>query len=279
MINILYKFQLKSPQLQFLGSQGRVRLSFSFAGSRTPEKDDEWTFDPGFNVQVETQLANVAGTLSNLSTPATAEFQATSDAAQTAAPANSITLMPPDPGAAKAVCLNLTDDNMSVEIVSALKPPVPLPEELILVQTKLRENIRSAAGLKYYIAGLSNVYNSTPGSDLLKPKAFCFTCMPGSAEKKTPGSLCMWISVEGGADNGARSSGQTSVTFHPNDKDLQPIPKDSTASVIFSHRLMTNYITVCFLERSSIQDLTITGCHEREGRLRFVHCHLYSWSR
>ena len=256
-----------------------MRLTFSLAGSRKQEKEDEWTFDPGFAVSVETQLANVAGTLSDLSTPATAEFVPANDAAQNTAPANSITLMPPDAGAAKAVCLNLQDKQITVEIVSTATPPVPLPEELILVQTKLRENIKSAAGLKYYIAGLSNVYASAPGADLLKPKAFCFTCMPGNTEKKTPGSLCMWISVEGGVDNGARATGQTSVTFHPNARDLQPIPKDSTASVIFSHRLMTNYVVVCWLEISDVMILTITGCHERKGHLRFIHSDLYSWFR
>ncbi|KAL6718462.1 hypothetical protein ACLMJK_004553 [Lecanora helva] len=258
-MNIVWNLKLGKPKLFFLGSQGRVRLTFSLTGSRKPEVGDLWEIDPGFNVQLETQLLNVSGNLSDTSSPATADFVPVTDAAKSATSANAVTLMPPDAGAAKAVCLNLVDDNILTEIVSTSKPPTPLPDELLLIQTKLKEYIRNAAGLKYYIAGLSNSYASTAGSDLLKPKAFCFTCIPGNPEKKIPGSLCMWISVEGGSDNGARASGQTSVTFHPGDKDLQSIPKGSTASVIFSHKLMTKYIIAAMTAKNIYNDFSISS--------------------
>jgi hypothetical protein len=242
MLDITWVFNLSQPRLRFLGSQGRIRLSFTLAGSRTPKGDDTWEFDPGYEVAIETQLLNVTGTLSDLSKPATAEFVPAAADSQNTTPANSITLMPLDSGAAQAVCLNLADKDISVEIVSTAGQD--LPDELILVQTRLKEHIRSAIGLKYYIAGLSNVYSPSASSTLLKPKAFCFTCVAGNTDNKTPGTLCMWISVEGGDNGGARASGQTSVTFHPADNDLHPIPKDCTASIIFSHKTMSNYIVV-----------------------------------
>ena len=236
---ISYSIQLSRPALQFLGSEGRVRLSFSLAGSRTPQNGDPWQIDPGFDVQIETQLVNVSGTLTDRTEPATAEFEPDSDASTTAA--NSIVLMPADPHAAQAVCLDLVDKKVSLEVVSTSDPPIQLPEELIILQTRLREHLRSAVGLKFYIAGLSKVYSPSSGSDLLKPKAFCFTCVPGKAAAKTRGSLCMWIGVEGG---NTQTSGQASLTFHPADTDLNPIPAGRGASVIFSHNLMANYITV-----------------------------------
>jgi hypothetical protein len=197
----------------------------------------------GFDVMLETQLINVSGTLSDTSNPATAEFVPAPDAAATAAPANSVTLMPPDAGSAKAVCIDFQDDKISVEIVSNTAPAKPIPTPLLVTHIRLREYLRASAGLKYYLAGLSNVYAGAAGSDLLKPNTFCFTCVPGNSTQNIPGSMCMWIGVEGGS-SGTQSTGQTSVTFHPSDKDLQSIPKESTASVIFSHNLMTKYIVV-----------------------------------
>lgn len=212
---------------------------------------------------LETELINVSGTLSDTSNPATADFVPAHDAAVTAAPANFVTLMPPDAGAAKAICLNFQDEKISVGIVSNTKPAKPIPTPLLVTHIRLREYLRESAGLKYYLAGLSNVYAEAAGSDLLKPKTFCFTCIPGNPAHHIPGSMCMWIGVNDDG-SGTKPTGQTSVTFHPSDKDLQPIPKESTASAIFSHKLMTKYIVVCLLFSSPTPVLIVIGRHEGE---------------
>ena len=95
-------------------------------------------------------------------------------------------------------------------------------------------------GYQLYIVGISNTVTPPDDSTInLTPQAFRFSVVRGDTVG-APGTLCMWISVKGGAGNGLNPSNNTSVTFHPDSYDVSPIPNNSSASIIFSHNLMAN---------------------------------------
>ncbi|KAL3468736.1 hypothetical protein BJX99DRAFT_242816 [Aspergillus californicus] len=92
----------------------------------------------------------------------------------------------------------------------------------------------------YFIAGVGapppQVRDSTMVT--LQPKSVCFTLLAGDTQLKLPGALIMWIGVEGGNYNGQEPGGSSSPTFHPDTLNVNPIPLENTASIIFSHDLI-----------------------------------------
>ncbi|KAL2063763.1 hypothetical protein VTL71DRAFT_5568 [Oculimacula yallundae] len=245
--------ELSNPKLSFIGTQGRVRLLFDLAALGTPESGKAWSCKPGFAVKMETDLMNVRGSLSDTSKPASAEFVAAPDASQTAVRSNSVVQMTVPHG----VCLDF-DKALDVQVVSTKEPAEAVPFMAVLLNQRLREEI-AKEGYKYYVAGLNNMYTPAAGATtVLTPKTFCFTTMAGNESTQTPGTLSMWIGLEGG-EAGQRPSGQTSMTFHPADNDVSPIPRDSSASVIFSHGVMARYIVSSLKAKGVYTDFSVTS--------------------
>ena len=104
-------------------------------------------------------------------------------------------------------------------------------------------------GLKYYIAGLSNSYETRPeaGVQVLKPVSFCFTVTPpnSTASPPIPAALCIWIGVKGGTNDGKHPEGPGLLAFAPNGFALTPIPVGNDCSIIFSsHVISSLFLTV-----------------------------------
>ncbi|KAJ5517060.1 hypothetical protein N7527_008620 [Penicillium freii] len=90
----------------------------------------------------------------------------------------------------------------------------------------------------HFISGV-NRKGDDSGTNVLKPRSFCFTVIPG--DSKIPGFLTMWIGVEGGSNNGKKSSGQNQLFFAPDGENAtSPIPDKCSASIIFSHDIIAS---------------------------------------
>jgi len=188
----------------------------------------------GLRLVCTTALVNVAGYTPDNSTTFVP------DPSKPIAGANHIVIL--DPGATELhnICIDFSKPNCKV--VNASGPASSndmLAAYNSLLLSDIEQHFSEAGGLKYYLAGISNVYNpSDVTSDVLRPTRFCFTSVLGDSTKNIPGALSIWIAVQGG--NGNNTSGTTEVSFAPDSVDVHPLPLDSSASVIFSHDLIAN---------------------------------------
>ncbi|MCJ1281789.1 hypothetical protein MMC26_001112 [Xylographa opegraphella] len=247
-----YNVVISKPKIQFTGTKSRIMLSFGLTGS-VAKNGKARDLPPNLVLNIETDLRNVTGTLSDKATPSTADFVPATDAASTMADANHVVLMRPEAGAAQGVCIDLASDSLGVEILATDNPGALLPDAVTKMSEGLKAHLRSHGGLKMYIAALSNVYSAAHGSSLLKPQAFAFTCIGG--DKGVPGTLCMWAGVEGGANGGKWASARQDLSFHPDQFNVHSIPLESTASVIFSHQLMASYFIAALKEKGTYDGL------------------------
>jgi hypothetical protein len=241
-----FDLTLSSPKLRFSGSNGRVQLTFDLTGSFAKGEMKKNLGGNEYRVKIAASLSNVRGSLDDPSSK-TADFEPASDAEKTKTPPNYVTLMPMQGNSAQGVCIDFQDPDLGVEIAWAdPSKKLGVPDIFYTVGERLKTHLRDAVGLKYYIAGMSNVYDAGTGSKLLQPRKFCFSCTAGSAQDGSDGTLSIWVILDkGNKDQAQESSGKTSLTFHPGDADVHPIPTESTATVIFSHRVIGDYLRVC----------------------------------
>lgn len=240
-----FDLTLRSPKLRFLGSGGGIQLTFDLTGTFTDNGDLSDIDDDVYQVKIWTSLASVRGSLIDPSSK-TADFEPASDAEETKVPSNYITLMPRQGDSAQGVCIDFTDPALNVDLVWA-DPNVKLgvPRPFLDVGQRLKEYLKKSVGLKYYIAGMSNVYDADASSTLLQPRKFCFTCTEGSEKDGSDGTLSIWIMLDkGNMDQAQESSSKTALTFHPASENVHPIPVESTATVIFSHKVFADYFIV-----------------------------------
>lgn len=188
---------------------------------------------------VETSLVSAKGYLTGGDgNPLAAEFIPEKD--ENGKPAKEAAIFEPGvTNTAHAVCIDFSKPTLVT-----LTPPdgKKLNSTITAASAQLGEKFKKH-GLKYYIAGISNTYKSE--SYLLRPKSFCFTTIPENTAEGIKGTLCMWIAVEGGSGNEQRQKGGSDgLVFHPRERALHPIPKDRSASIIFSYALMAKYLKV-----------------------------------
>ncbi|KAF3040476.1 hypothetical protein E8E12_005074 [Didymella heteroderae] len=250
-----YNLSLSSPKLRFSGPNGKIQLTFALTGSQSKGELTKIIPQNQFQVKIGASLANVRGELDDPSSK-TADFKPAADAEKTKTPPNYVTLMPKQGNAAQGVCIDFKDPDMGVEIVWAdSSKKTGIPDVMFKVGERLKKHFQDSLGLKYYIAGMSNAYDAGTGSTLLQPRKFCFSCTAGTAQDGSDGTLSIWVILDKGNDGQAQeSSGKTSLTFHPSDADVHPIPLESNATVIFSHKVIGEYLSKAIAEKGTYDD-------------------------
>lgn len=230
---------LSNPVLQFVDTS---TVTFSCPASGSYQITSETPLpDPvafsGLQIVISTSLVNVAGVVSTDQ----GEWQPGSDQPS---PSNWSVSLDPESDTTRAVCINFKNCTATVNWSGD-------PGLSAIIAQYIEDYFDDAVGLQYYIAALSNVYANDPGADALQPTSFCFTVIPGNTAESIPGTLCIWIGVKGGANNGTQPSGQTDLQFAPGGKSLTPLPSSNTASIIFSHDIMANLFLTVRVNRPS----------------------------
>lgn len=226
--DVAYEFNLKlpRPRLQFKSEFGTAALVADLQGTYKKKGSDQQMKDipPKYQLQIEVQLLNVSGTATSERSPAVRT--------------NYVVDLGEDPKASQSICISFNESKARI----SQKPPTQekrLSGTVMdaledVLGTKFSENIKN-----HFISGVSR-QGEDPAMNVLNPRSFCFTVIPG--DSKIPGVLTMWIGVEGGHNNGKRSSGQTNLFFAPDGQNsTSPIPDKCSASIIFSHDIMGSH--------------------------------------
>ncbi|KAK6544733.1 hypothetical protein TWF694_001418 [Orbilia ellipsospora] len=259
-VAMVFELKLSTPTLQFNDGQGQVTLHFPMEGTTKKGDSSPKAIKPGHSLQIVTNLTNVSGTLTDTANPHLADFTPDSNATKT--PSKHVVIL--DPGLTKAQGICIDFSSIKPGTLTVLDPKGKESRLANTIKTELTNHFMETGGLRYYIAGISNSYQSQQGSEFLKPSAFCFSVIP--AADAGQGTLCMWIDVKDGGGNGDRPTGPTSLTFHPDKQDVHPIPEGSTASIIFSYRLMAKWLKKSF-ENLKCRDFNVV--QKDGGGLKF----------
>lgn len=225
-------------------------MSFVIGGTITRDKNS-LTIGSGFTLYVKTSLSCVQG-----STDANnGQFNPLPSTAKGGP--GYIQLLDPLSTTTNAVCIDFTktisagnDPNSDITYTvdaDATAKGDPLYDLLIgtTCGQPIQTHLAQSAGLRFYLAAIQNPAPPKTLADVqvLQPMSFAFTTVPDNIATSSVGSLSMWISVKGGKtdpdDKGGSTSGlqfATSLTGGA----LSPVPKGSSASVIFSHHVMFN---------------------------------------
>ncbi|KAI1188267.1 hypothetical protein F5B17DRAFT_429684 [Nemania serpens] len=239
MVKTVYRLKVSNPVLQFRSDRGSADLEYDLSGDFGPKP----TFvPPNTKMTLHVEIANLEGTTT------------TDDGDSGFKP--TLNQLHPQPGerykqapnyvtsvgenVTRGICLVFRDTTVKVT-----NPSTDAKVQAII--NRLRADITTATAdhldkstYYYFIAGLNTPQRRIRNSTMvtLQPKSFCFTLLAGDAQLGLPGTLVMWIGVEGGNHNGQQPGGSTSLTFHPDTRDVNPVPLKNTASIIFSHDLI-----------------------------------------
>lgn len=227
----IFDVTLLKPTIAFVDTSNQITVTCGITGTMVDEEtQDSMKVPSGYKCEISTSLVNVEGEWH-----ATDGWQPSPDAATaTSKPANNwITFLEKDSNKARGVCIDFTNSKITLRGSDSTSMNTMMREYLDEYFTKI-------AGLRYCLAAVSNhIDTSDAKSHVLKPTTFCFTVMPDV--------LMTWIGVQGGPANGKRPSKESTLYFAPDSRVVSPIPKNHTASVIFSHYIMMNlFIKVSF---------------------------------
>jgi hypothetical protein len=229
----LVTLKLGTPSLQFLDTSASVDVSMDMGGT-IAKKDgsDPKALPSGLLLVLTARLVNVVGTVEKGSDGNAFKPAASPDSK----PPAWISVLDPNVTVAQSIAISF-HHIAAAKITNSWKGSNSTGELAMysdLTLSAMKQHFLDSAGLKYYLACISNQFvQNYKESQVLKPTKFCFSVVPGDETAKIPGTLCMWVCVKGGAGNDLDPSKQTSVTFHPAESDLSPIPLGSSASVIF----------------------------------------------
>ncbi|KAF3903711.1 hypothetical protein AA313_de0209145 [Arthrobotrys entomopaga] len=229
----VYDINLKAPKIKF-GAKGQVSVSFPMSGSFYDKRygpNDPEEIPNGVLLFLRPKLSSIQGTWSK-------DGWTPSDNPDPK-PTDYVTIFEPGDVEARNVCLDFGSiAEIDISIIAEDPDNKDVAEFLDTTARKaLLTHFKDTAGYQLYLAGVTNSFEpDEESSTVLRPTAFAITTIDGTST--SPSTICFWIAVEGGANNGKRPSGEGSFTFHPHQEDMCPIPKGSTASIIFSYNLM-----------------------------------------
>lgn len=223
------------PVLRFSGLDQVILNLEVTSGTTQIGKGAQKPLARGLSVELKAQLCNAPGRVDQ-----DGNFQTTKEndgGFKDSKPVDyKVTLNPKQKDAAQGVCIDMTSVTASVNPKDGNDTLAKKEADALAVTTsQIRKYFQESKSFTYYLAGVSNKYASEAGSHLLRPESFKFSIVAsGTAEA----ALCMWIEVSGGSHNGKESSRSSPATFHPRDRDCNPVPSGSTACVIMHHDLL-----------------------------------------
>lgn len=236
-VDVFFDLKLNHPLLRFEDEHANVTLTFDIqegyweAGASGKKKP----IPKGTVLCLSTNLVSVSGTVD--SSQSKSEFAGQED--KTAPPNYTVILNPDEKSISQGVCISFK--KASAELTGTTEEAKKVAKTLqSLIKGALEQYFSDAAEFKYFIAGVSNQYNPGSVSHPLRPRSFCFTTVQGKEKGDIKAALSMWISVEGGPSGGTMPTGNTSVSFHPRERDLIPIASGTTSSLIVSNDLLVN---------------------------------------
>ncbi|RGP62726.1 hypothetical protein FSPOR_9113 [Fusarium sporotrichioides] len=228
----LYKFdvELPTPRLHFYATSrvGSVTLSAELKGKfeiwklsqdddgdHPDEKDPKWKesrsradvtgeLAPGYKVNIDVELRNVEGS-----------------GKAPDAPADYTVHLEDSPDASRKICISFKKTTVTLKELDASERPKNGKRP-----RRLGANLKTAL-----VEGVREELNQNYPEHLISG----FSIIEEEKQNKWPGILIMWIGVEGGYNNGLMPCGRTPLDFNPDGNIQSPVPKDCSASVIFSH--------------------------------------------
>lgn len=234
-VNYDFDLKLGNSKLKFKSLE-TASLTSTLSGTYKKEGDTKTRNIPdGYRLKLTVDLANMSGSHNNNNT--NTQFVPDSSSSQYGTVGPSYTVNIGDgSNAARGICLVFKEASPDITFAGSGRK---LSRIHAAALTDAIENImKKQTGHKHFIAGV-NSYTSVADMIVLKPRTFAFSIVPGDEQNSLPGTLMMWIGVEGGKGNGRRPNKQDLLSFRP-DKAANPIPTGSSASIIFSHDLMAN---------------------------------------
>ncbi|KAE8155238.1 hypothetical protein BDV25DRAFT_134986 [Aspergillus avenaceus] len=247
---MVVNLKVKSPVLKFQGVENVILRYDVESGNTKIENNDAEDLPAGLVIELTAKLSNVSGTVN-----AAGEFTETTVSgggpASVKPPGYKVVLNQSDKQAAQGVCIDMKTVQADVKAVEGSTPLAgQKAEDLKAIRSNIANHFQEAATVKYYLAGVSNTYAGEANAHILRPVSFNFTIAAGGTDDAT---LCMWIEVSHGANNGTPTTGQSSATFHPKDKDRIPLATGSTGSVILSHDIVWDQFLKPNLDKSFIE--------------------------
>ncbi|KAL2815225.1 hypothetical protein BDW59DRAFT_166898 [Aspergillus cavernicola] len=201
MVETAYRLKVSNPVLQFRSERGNVELQYDLAGDFGPKPTPGG--DSGFKPHPD---------------------QLHPDIGERYKQGPNYVVNVGGEETARGICLVFRDT-----LVQVTNPSTDPKVQAII--NRLRADITTATAdhlnkstYYYFIAGVGIPHRLTRDSTTvtLQPRSFCFTLLVGDSQLKHPGTLVMWIGVEGGNHNGQQPGGATSLTFHPDSRDVKP---------------------------------------------------------
>jgi hypothetical protein len=234
--NVIYRLKLSNPSFKIEESSGRAVLTYNLTGDYGAKRRP---IPGGIEMHVTVGVARLEGTVTQDGGTSGFKPQANalhpdSNTAKTQEPSQVVDM---SGSACHGICIVFRD--AQVDVVSQD------PSNKRIANT-LRTGIRDStedhlhkSEFHYFLGGVNaQASGSVEENSSLQPEKFCFSLVRGDEKRRQPGALVMWIAVQGGSSGRLTSSGRTSVTFHPDQSDRNPIPKGNSASVIFRHDLI-----------------------------------------
>ncbi|KAI1937148.1 hypothetical protein LOZ66_004065 [Ophidiomyces ophidiicola] len=236
---------LSNPAINFKDDQASVTVTFSLSGeSRREGSSAPDVLPPNMTLQLDTYLIDVRGAV--IGSGAAAEITTSKGEGD---PPSKISVFEPGTENSRAISIDFSSGKLTIVPGS----DTPLSDEqaafINCISVDIQEHFQKSVGLQCYLGSVSNK-TSTDIPGALKPTAFSFSTIAG--DSNTPGVLCMWIGVEGGAGNYTVPDQGNSLQFKIDTIEHNPIPKDHTASIIFSHQIMSNKFFLPALEASGM---------------------------
>lgn len=228
------------PSLQILDQEGNIYFTALMTGSKRMVRDrdqkEKTTKIENVMLVISTRLAAVRGT-----TNAAGKF--TPDSSPDPSGANDVRIIEPGHDTALGVCINF-ESLMSVDFYNygeGGNTPDDLNKLTSLIKAEVERRFKDS-GFQYCLAGLNNEKPKDPGDSIvLQPAHFTFSVVHGDDESTS--AICMAIILK---DNTRAGPKPPPFYFTPGGEQVNPIPTECTASIIFSHRVMAGlFIMVC----------------------------------
>ncbi|EEP81027.1 predicted protein [Uncinocarpus reesii 1704] len=239
---------LSNPTISFKDSQASVVVTFHLTGeSRRENSSAPDVLPPGLLLQLDTKLVDVRGTVAG--SGAAAEIH-TSPSENGEAPSR-ISILEPGTEHARAVAIDFRSGTITIVPETGVSLSEDQTVFVNCIATDIQEHFQKSVGLDCYLGSVSNK-TATGTLSSLKPTTFSFSTIASDA--RTPGVLCMWIGVEGGAGNYTVPDEGLPLQMKINTTAYNPVPKDHTASIIFSHHIMANKFFLPALAASNMSN-------------------------
>lgn len=230
--------------MEFNSTDYTIKLTFCVTGSYVKNGGRGALIPDGIRLQLTTKLCYVRGEVID------DESSAQAWTGHIATPGDAVVISFNNPKDERNyenhhVALDFTNVQAAF-VVDASVPTSPAREEMekrtrflnSSSKTRIENQFRTAAGVKFYLVGLSNkqVRNETGTARVLTPKSFAVTLIGQAGE---PGALCMWIQCND-RTGGTPDDGNTPLKFMPDPalSQISPIPAGASAAVIISHNCM-----------------------------------------